>query len=117
MRYAYVIERLSEPGTLRSLAVVVFALKGIVPDEATLQNLVNLAIFALGLISAFMKEPSTAAAEQTQAVLKQTAQVAQSSAAVADRAADKVETAGEALREGVTELAKTVSPNVKVIRP
>ena len=42
----YLLDRLREPGTLRSLAVVVFALKGIVPDEALLQNLVNIGILA-----------------------------------------------------------------------
>jgi hypothetical protein len=52
----YLLERLAEPGTLRSLAVVVFALKGIVPDEATLQGVVNLAILGLGTLSALMPE-------------------------------------------------------------
>lgn len=52
----YLLDRLAEPGTLRSLAVIVFALKGIVPDEAMLQNLVNVGILGLGAVSALMPE-------------------------------------------------------------
>jgi hypothetical protein len=52
----YLLDRLAEPGTLRSLAVIVFALKGIVPDEAMLQNLVNIGILGLGTVSALMPE-------------------------------------------------------------
>ncbi len=52
----YLLDRLAEPGTLRSLAVVIFALKGIVPSEAMLQDAVNLAILGLGALSALMPE-------------------------------------------------------------
>jgi hypothetical protein len=55
----FLLDRLAEPGTLRSLAVIVFALKGIVPDEAMLQNLVNLGILGLGAVSALMPEYKT----------------------------------------------------------
>ena len=57
----YLLDRLAEPGTLRSLAVVVFALKGIVPSEVLLENIVDLAILALGGVSALMPEKATRA--------------------------------------------------------
>lgn len=52
----YLLDRLAEPGTLRSLAVVVFAMKGIVPDAGTIQGFVDVSILLLGLVSAAMPE-------------------------------------------------------------
>jgi hypothetical protein len=52
----YLLDRLAEPGTLRSLAVVIFALKGIAPDEGTIQGFVDVAILLLGVVSALMPE-------------------------------------------------------------
>ncbi|MBC9176244.1 hypothetical protein [Pseudoroseomonas ludipueritiae] len=57
----YLLDRLAEPGTLRSLAVVVFAIKGIVPDAGTIQGFVDVSILLLGTISALMPEDSKAA--------------------------------------------------------
>lgn len=58
----YLVERLREPGTMRSLAVVLFGLYGIAPDDWRVQMAIHLAIATLGLVSAAMKEPATAAA-------------------------------------------------------
>ncbi|MFC7552622.1 hypothetical protein ACFQU7_10705 [Pseudoroseomonas wenyumeiae] len=57
----YLLDRMAEPGTLRSLAVVVFAIKGIVPDAGTIQGFVDVSILLLGTISALMPEGSKAA--------------------------------------------------------
>ena len=57
----YLLDRLAEPGTLRSLAVVVFAIKGIVPDAGTIQGFVDVSILLLGTISALMPEGGKAA--------------------------------------------------------
>jgi hypothetical protein len=56
----YLLERLAEPGTLRSLAVMVFAIKGIVPDEGTVQGFVDVSILLLGAVSALMPERAAA---------------------------------------------------------
>ena len=53
---SYVIDRLKEPGTMRSLAVVVFGLLGVTPDDATLNGVLWLVTIGLGLVSAFMPE-------------------------------------------------------------
>jgi hypothetical protein len=58
----YFLDRLKEPGTLRSLAVVLFALLGIVPDDALLQSVVSVGILVLGGWSALMPEKSAQAA-------------------------------------------------------
>ena len=52
----FVRARLSEPGTARSLAVVLFALTGAGNSEAAWEAAVYLAIAALGAISAAMPE-------------------------------------------------------------
>ncbi|MBO1074876.1 hypothetical protein [Roseomonas marmotae] len=50
----FLLDRLAEPGTLRSLAVMVFALKGIAPDQGAIQGFVDISILLLGGISAIM---------------------------------------------------------------
>lgn len=52
----YLLDRLAEPGTLRSLAVMAFALKGIVPDEAAIAGFVDVSILLLGVASALMPD-------------------------------------------------------------
>jgi hypothetical protein len=52
----YLLDRLAEPGTLRSIAVMVFALKGIAPDAVAIQGFVDVSILLLGAISAMMPE-------------------------------------------------------------
>ncbi|MDB5369817.1 MAG: hypothetical protein JWP20_1375 [Roseomonas sp.] len=52
----YLLDRLAEPGTLRSLAVMVFALKGIVPDAVMIQGFVDISILLLGAASAVMPD-------------------------------------------------------------
>ncbi len=52
----YLLDRLAEPGTLRSIAVMAFAVKGIVPDEAAITGFVDVAILLLGVASALMPD-------------------------------------------------------------
>jgi hypothetical protein len=52
----YFLDRLAEPGTLRSLAVMIFAMKGIVPDAGAVQGFVDVSILLLGAVSALMPE-------------------------------------------------------------
>jgi hypothetical protein len=52
----YLLDRLAEPGTLRSLAVMVFALRGIAPDESLIKSFIDIAILLLGAASAMMPE-------------------------------------------------------------
>jgi hypothetical protein len=56
----YLLDRLAEPGTLRSLALMAFATKGIVPDEATVSGFVDVAILLLGAASAMMPDRAAA---------------------------------------------------------
>ena len=58
----FLLDRLAEPGTLRSLAVMAFALKGIVPDEATVTGFVDVSILLLGILSALMPDRAAAPA-------------------------------------------------------
>jgi hypothetical protein len=56
----YFLDRLAEPGTLRSLAVMIFAMKGIVPDAGAIQGFVDVSILLLGAVSALMPEGKAA---------------------------------------------------------
>ena len=66
----YLVDRLREPGTLRSLAVVLFGLLGITPDNSAMEGYVQLGILVLGAVSALMpeKKAETVQAEAAQAV-------------------------------------------------
>jgi hypothetical protein len=49
---AYIRDRLAEPGTMRSLAVVLFALTGAGNSQAMWEAMIYLGIVALGMYSA-----------------------------------------------------------------
>lgn len=84
----YLLNRLKEPGTLRSLAVVVFALKGVVPDDGMLDGFVTMAILALGMISAVMPEQVTKAVAKVQDAATDVQTAAADVKAAANSAAD-----------------------------
>jgi len=89
----YLLDRLKEPGTLRSLAVVLFALLGIVPDDALLQSVVSVAILALGGWSALMPEKGAQAVEKIQEAATEVRQATQDAKAATTNAKGVVQQA------------------------
>lgn len=71
----YLVDRLREPGTLRSLAVVLFGLLGVTPDNSAMEGYVQIGILVLGAVSALMpeKKAETVEAEAAKAVATENA--------------------------------------------
>ncbi|RKK04817.1 hypothetical protein EBE87_20260 [Pseudoroseomonas wenyumeiae] len=74
---------------MRSLAVVLFALLGLAPDDPRMEMAIQIGILALGGISALLPEKSTKAAETVEQAAN-TAQVAASTAAATVREVARV---------------------------
>ena len=93
----YLLARLREPGTLRSLAVVLFALLGLSPDDPRLEGAIQIAILALGTISALLPEKKV----DPQAVAET---VAPAVAAEVKETLAEVAPVGSALRAGLNRI-------------
>lgn len=94
----YFVDRLKEPGTLRSLAVVLFALWGLAPDDPRIEAAIQVAILLLGGVSALIPEKTTAAAQAVQ----QATQQAQAATAQADTAVRRAANIVEAARDVIS---------------
>ncbi|MDQ1078019.1 hypothetical protein [Pseudoroseomonas cervicalis] len=82
----FLVDRLREPGTLRSLAVVLFGLWGVAPSDPVVEAAIQIGIILLGLVSAVMPEKTSEAAEA----------VAQAAGAARETAAKAAVAASEA---------------------
>ena len=54
-RVQYVMDRLKEPGSIRSLVLVLFLIKGSVVDDVMIDNTVDAILVVLGTASFLMK--------------------------------------------------------------
>ncbi|MBC9176751.1 hypothetical protein [Pseudoroseomonas ludipueritiae] len=104
----YVLARLREPGTMRSLAVVLFALLGLAPDDPRMELAIQMGILALGAISALIPEKSTQAAETVQQAAA-TAQVAATTAASAVKQVANTTSEAAQLVNSARSLAEAVN--------
>ncbi len=112
----FLVNRLREPGTLRSLAVVLFGLWGVAPGDPIVEVAIQAGIIGLGLVSAVMPEKTSEAAEAV-------AQAADQARATAERAAVAV-TEAKAVTSQATQLvgsaralAETVNVHVLQSKP
>lgn len=100
----YIMDRLKEPGTMRSLIWVLVGLMGSQASESDVATYAGLATMVLGMVSALMPEKATKAA----AVVEQaaaTAQVAATTAASAVREIGAVTTQATLLVDSARSLA------------
>ena len=55
----YLLDRMKEPGSIRSLVLVLFLVRGQVADDAQMQAITDLVLVGLGLVSFWIPEAST----------------------------------------------------------
>lgn len=104
----YLLDRLKEPGTMRSLAVVLFALLGLTSDDARLEAAIQVAILALGTLSAVIPEKSAQAAAKIEGAVQTAKEIATIAVATTTEARQATAQAAQVV-ESTKSLAESVA--------
>jgi hypothetical protein len=111
----YVLDRLREPGTMRSLIWVLLSVAGYATTEAEVAQYALMATALLGMVSALLPEKSTKAAEKVEQAAT-TAQVAATTAASAVNEVASVTRQASQVLDSARNLAEA-SNVAAIIRP
>lgn len=104
----YLIDRLKEPGTLRSLAVVLFALLGLSPDDPRLEGAIQASILVLGILSAIIPEKSVQAAAKVENAVQTAKEIATLAVATTSEARQATAQAAQVI-QSTKSLAESVA--------